>query len=47
MKDWNEVLEILEVVIEDGNYIGGLNTKEIELIMSILKDNIPFNVVEK
>lgn len=46
MKDWDEVLEILEVVIEDGNYIGGLNTREIETIMSILKDNIPFNVVE-
>ena len=46
MKGWTEIIDTLEVVIDDGNYVGGLSTTEIALILSVLKNNVPFEVFE-
>lgn len=42
MRSWQETLDILQSIIEDGNYIGGLSTKEINTIFTVLLDNVPF-----
>lgn len=40
MKDWDEILEILEDVIKEGNYIGGLNTSDVNGIFDVLNEHV-------
>lgn len=42
MRSWQETLDILQSIIEDGNYVGGLSTQEINNIFTVLLDNVPF-----